>query len=173
VELKNGDTYNGHLVGVDNFMNVSLRDVVCTSKEGDKFWSMPEVYIRGTSIKYMRLPDEVADNVPEDAQIVAFCERLESERNAARAQRDEHIARNNDSLLALHLTTAERDEARADVARLRDVLEGMLIAEMEVRQWRCNRVLFLSGTKVLLPPHMKTNDKPTCSEIRNVWKLWG
>ena len=56
------------------------------------------------------------------------------QRNAARAERDEHIARNNDSLLALHLTTAERDEARADIARLRDALEGMLIAEMEVRQ---------------------------------------
>jgi hypothetical protein len=74
------------------------------------------------------------DNVPEDVQILDFCERLESDRNAARAQRDEHIARNNDSLLALHLTTAERDEARADVARLRTALEGMLIAEMEVRQ---------------------------------------
>jgi len=28
------------------------------------------------------------DNVPEDAQIVAFCERLERERDAARAERD-------------------------------------------------------------------------------------
>jgi hypothetical protein len=46
------------------------------------------------------------DNVPDDCQIVAFCECLERERNAA----------------------------RADIARLRDALEGMLIAEMEVRQ---------------------------------------
>ena len=30
--------------------------------------------------------------------------------------------------------TAERDAARADVARLSTALEGMLIAEMEVRQ---------------------------------------
>ncbi len=29
------------------------------------------------------------DNVPDDCQIVAFCERLERERNAARAERDE------------------------------------------------------------------------------------
>jgi hypothetical protein len=29
------------------------------------------------------------DNVPDDAQIVAFCERLERERNAARAEQDE------------------------------------------------------------------------------------
>jgi hypothetical protein len=68
------------------------------------------------------------DNVPDDAQIAAllFCERLERERNAARAERDEHIARNNDSLLALHLTTAERDEARTDVARLREVLQRIV-----------------------------------------------
>jgi hypothetical protein len=46
------------------------------------------------------------DNVPDDCQIVAFCECLERERNAA----------------------------RADIARLRDALEGMLKAEMEVRQ---------------------------------------
>jgi hypothetical protein len=38
------------------------------------------------------------DNVPEDAQIVAFCERLERERNAA----------------------------RADVARLREVLQRIV-----------------------------------------------
>jgi hypothetical protein len=88
------------------------------------------------------------DNVPEDAQIVAFCERLERERNAARAQRDEHIARNNDSLLALHLTTAERDEARADVARLREVLEGMLIAEMRER-----KSIGWTGREVESEPH--------------------
>jgi hypothetical protein len=64
----------------------------------------------------------------------AYACALEIQRNAARAQRDEHIARNNDSLLALHLTIAERDEARADVARLRAALEGMLIAEMRVRK---------------------------------------
>ncbi|TYZ58204.1 hypothetical protein PybrP1_009170 [[Pythium] brassicae (nom. inval.)] len=32
VELKNGDTYNGHLVNCDTWMNVNLRDVICTSK---------------------------------------------------------------------------------------------------------------------------------------------
>ena len=80
------------------------------------------------------------DNVPDDAQIAAllFCERLERERNAARAQRDEHseaLERNCIQYVQKQQSIiAERDEARADVARLRDVLEGMLIAEMEVRQ---------------------------------------
>jgi hypothetical protein len=29
--------------------------VICTSRDGDKFWRMPECYIRGSTIKYLRL----------------------------------------------------------------------------------------------------------------------
>lgn len=32
IELKNGDTYNGRLVGCNMFMNICLKDVICTSK---------------------------------------------------------------------------------------------------------------------------------------------
>lgn len=32
VELKNGETYNGHLVSCDNWMNINLKDVICTSR---------------------------------------------------------------------------------------------------------------------------------------------
>ncbi|KAG6954927.1 hypothetical protein JG688_00012129 [Phytophthora aleatoria] len=60
VELKNGDTYNGHLVNCDTWMNVNLREVICTSKDGDRFWKMPECYIRGNTIKYIRVPNETA-----------------------------------------------------------------------------------------------------------------
>ncbi|XP_005176716.1 uncharacterized protein LOC101890576 [Musca domestica] len=67
VELKNGETYNGHLVSCDSWMNINLRDVICTSKDGDRFWRMPECYIRGSTIKYLRIPDEVIDMVKEDA----------------------------------------------------------------------------------------------------------
>ncbi|CAG0881155.1 unnamed protein product [Darwinula stevensoni] len=66
VELKNGETYNGHLVSCDNWMNINLRDVICTSRDGDKFWRMPECYIRGSTIKYLRIPDEVIDMVKEE-----------------------------------------------------------------------------------------------------------
>ncbi|TMW45150.1 hypothetical protein DOY81_009770, partial [Sarcophaga bullata] len=62
VELKNGETYNGHLVSCDSWMNINLRD------DGDRFWRMPECYIRGSTIKYLRIPDEVIDMVKEDAQ---------------------------------------------------------------------------------------------------------
>lgn len=37
-------------------------------QDGDKFWRMPECYIRGSTIKYLRIPDEVIDMVKEDIQ---------------------------------------------------------------------------------------------------------
>ncbi|XP_072701420.1 U6 snRNA-associated Sm-like protein LSm4 isoform X2 [Ciconia boyciana] len=36
------------------------------SKDGDKFWRMPECYIRGSTIKYLRIPDEIIDMVKEE-----------------------------------------------------------------------------------------------------------
>ena len=75
VELKTGETYNGNLAGVDSWMNIHLRDVICTSKDGDKFWRMQEVYIRGTTIKYIRIPDEVLEMVKEDSQIVSAAKK--------------------------------------------------------------------------------------------------
>ncbi|KAF0716426.1 Aste57867_2850 [Aphanomyces stellatus] len=66
VELKNGDTYNGHLVNCDTWMNINLKEVICTSKDGDRFWKLPECYIRGNTIKYIRIPDEILDMVVEE-----------------------------------------------------------------------------------------------------------
>eukprot|EP00555_Chaetoceros_dichaeta_P005112 CAMPEP_0198263944 /NCGR_PEP_ID=MMETSP1447-20131203/14037_1 /TAXON_ID=420782 /ORGANISM="Chaetoceros dichaeta, Strain CCMP1751" /LENGTH=95 /DNA_ID=CAMNT_0043952725 /DNA_START=131 /DNA_END=414 /DNA_ORIENTATION=- len=66
VELKSGDTYNGRLVNCDSWMNINLKDVICTSADGQKFWKLPECYIRGSSVKYLRLPDDVVDKVPEN-----------------------------------------------------------------------------------------------------------
>jgi len=53
VELKNGDTYSGVLVSIDSWMNLNLADAVRTSAEGDAFWSVPKVYIRGNTVKYV------------------------------------------------------------------------------------------------------------------------
>ena len=65
VELKSGETYNGRLVNCDAWMNLNLRDVICTSKDGDRFFKIPECYIRGSSIKYLRLPEDALDRVPD------------------------------------------------------------------------------------------------------------
>lgn len=50
VELKNGETLNGHLVNCDTWMNLTLKEVVQTSPEGDKFFRLAEVYVRGNNV---------------------------------------------------------------------------------------------------------------------------
>jgi len=66
VELKNGETFNGHLVNCDNFMNITLREVYQTSADGDRFWKIKECYIRGSTIKYLRVPDALLDVVKDE-----------------------------------------------------------------------------------------------------------
>ncbi|KAL5504618.1 LSM4 [Sanghuangporus vaninii] len=66
VELKNGETFNGHLVNCDNFMNITLREVYQTSADADRFWKLKECYIRGSTIKYLRIPDKLLDEVKEE-----------------------------------------------------------------------------------------------------------
>ena len=51
VELKNGETFNGHLINCDNFMNIMLREVYQTSADGDRFWKLKECYIRGSTVR--------------------------------------------------------------------------------------------------------------------------
>jgi len=68
VELKNGETLNGHLVNCDNWMNLTLKEVVQTSPEGDRFFRLPEVYVRGNNIKYLRVPEEVVELAKDQQQ---------------------------------------------------------------------------------------------------------
>ncbi|KAL9533861.1 putative U6 snRNA-associated Sm-like protein [Sphaerulina musiva] len=65
VELKTGETLNGHLVSCDTYMNITLKEVVQTSPEGDHFFRLAECYVRGNNIKYLRVPDEVVDVVKD------------------------------------------------------------------------------------------------------------
>jgi hypothetical protein len=51
VELKNGETLNGHLVSCDTYMNLLLREVVQTSPDGDRFYRLPEAYVRGNNVR--------------------------------------------------------------------------------------------------------------------------
>lgn len=84
MELKNGVTFNGHLVECDNFMNVTLREVYQTSADGEKFWKMKEMYIKGNvvrdvtteaiwqgtddKIKYFRIADGILDSAMEEQE---------------------------------------------------------------------------------------------------------
>ena len=42
--------------------------IFCIAQDGDRFWKLPECYIRGNSIKYLRIPDEIIDLVSEEEQ---------------------------------------------------------------------------------------------------------
>ncbi|KAL9648961.1 hypothetical protein ABK040_008341 [Willaertia magna] len=66
VELKNGETFNGTLSSCDQFMNMNLEDVTCTSRDGTRFWKMDKVYIRGYTLKYIRILDEIINKVKEE-----------------------------------------------------------------------------------------------------------
>ena len=68
VELKNGETYNGTLVSCDNYMNLSLSGVICTSRDADQFHQIESIYIRGITIKYLCVPQETMALVREDTR---------------------------------------------------------------------------------------------------------
>lgn len=68
VELKSGETLNGHLVNCDTWMNLTLKDVIQTSPDGESFVKVPEYYVRGNLIKYLRVPDELIDKIKEQNQ---------------------------------------------------------------------------------------------------------
>ncbi len=50
-------------------MNIKLSDVIWTSRDGDRFWKLEEAYVRGSSIKYMTIPDEVLDIVTVEEEV--------------------------------------------------------------------------------------------------------
>ncbi|EAN31261.2 putative U6 snRNA-associated Sm-like protein LSm4 [Theileria parva strain Muguga] len=66
IELKNGETYSGILDSCDAFMNMHMVNVVCTSKSGTDFWKLDECFIRGNTVKSLRLPNEVAEIAKEE-----------------------------------------------------------------------------------------------------------
>jgi small nuclear ribonucleoprotein D3 len=56
VELKSGEIYRGLLLGAEDTMNVSLSEVLRTSRTG-QISKLPTVYLRGSSIRFIALPD--------------------------------------------------------------------------------------------------------------------
>lgn len=66
VELKSGECFNGYVEKADYFMNLKLRDVIHTSADGDKFHKIPECYIRGNNVKYIRVIPNVLEKAIEN-----------------------------------------------------------------------------------------------------------
>lgn len=56
VEMKHGEIFRGLLNGAEDTMNVSLSDVLRTARNG-KVTKLPNVYLRGSSIRFIALPN--------------------------------------------------------------------------------------------------------------------
>lgn len=63
VEVKSGETYNGTLQQADYYMNLHLADVTCTSADGLKFQHMADCYVRGNTVKFLRVTKGTLDEV--------------------------------------------------------------------------------------------------------------
>jgi len=65
IELKNGDTFTGTLYSVDNFMNVKLKTVTFIERQGPKFYSCDEVFIRGSTVSSVQLREDILEKIQE------------------------------------------------------------------------------------------------------------
>ncbi|KAK2964241.1 putative LSM4 like protein [Blattamonas nauphoetae] len=61
IELKNGETYHGLLSGFDRYLNLTLQNVLITSRDGEHFTRMNSCTIKGAMIKSIRLPANAID----------------------------------------------------------------------------------------------------------------
>lgn len=62
VELETGFTYRGKLIAVEDNMNIQLRDIVATARDG-KVSRIHQIYIRGSQIRFIVVPD-MLENAP-------------------------------------------------------------------------------------------------------------
>ena len=47
-------------------MNINLKEVICTAPDGSRFWKIAEIYIKGNTVKYLRIPDSIIDKVKQE-----------------------------------------------------------------------------------------------------------
>jgi U6 snRNA-associated Sm-like protein LSm4 len=57
VELRSGESLQGTLLSADEWMNLVLGGgVIRTSAGGDQFWKVPQVVVRGNSVRSVNVP---------------------------------------------------------------------------------------------------------------------
>ena len=56
IELKSGATYRGKLLDAEDSMNVQLKDITVTSRDG-RVSQLDQVFVRGSQIRFFIVPD--------------------------------------------------------------------------------------------------------------------
>ncbi|KAL7411027.1 hypothetical protein BDY24DRAFT_397455 [Mrakia frigida] len=60
VELKTGQTYRGKLADAEDSLNIALREVTVTARDG-RVSQLDQVYIRGSMVRFFVVPDMLAN----------------------------------------------------------------------------------------------------------------
>ena len=81
VELKNGEVYYGNLIHAEDSMNCKMNNVTCTAKDG-QMTKLEHVYIRGSQVRYMILP-----NLLKKAPMFHRVQEMKSEHDKARKEK--------------------------------------------------------------------------------------
>lgn len=76
-EMKNGEIYRGMLLSAEETMNLSLSDVLRTTRNG-QITKLPSVYLRGGSIRFIALPD-LLKNAPVFQKVTMMKRKMEQE----------------------------------------------------------------------------------------------
>jgi len=71
IELRTGETWNGVLESIDNYMNVHLVDAIRTSRDGSTFHKVPAVHLRGAHLKYFRVDEDALEAALEQERTLA------------------------------------------------------------------------------------------------------
>lgn len=82
VQLKSGEIYRGLLVSAEDTMNVSLSDVIRTARNG-QISKLPNVYLRGSSIRFIALPD-LLKNAPVFKKVQTMKRKMEESQSQQR-----------------------------------------------------------------------------------------
>jgi len=76
-EMKNGEIYRGLLLSAEDTMNMTLSDVLRTARNG-QISKLPSVYLRGSSIRFIALPD-LLKNAPVFQKVTTMKRKMEKE----------------------------------------------------------------------------------------------
>jgi len=76
-EMKNGEIYRGLLLSAEDTMNMTLSDVLRTARNGQTS-KQPSVYLRGSSIRLIALPD-LLKNAPVFQKVTTMKRKMEQE----------------------------------------------------------------------------------------------
>lgn len=63
VQMKNGNYLNGVLENIDMFMNIKMKEITYTSKDGNSFYNASIAFIRGSQVASINFEEDLLDNL--------------------------------------------------------------------------------------------------------------